>query len=402
MRKGLCGKSEIRNRTSEIRNAQGLRAGDYLREAFMQHKYLPQLDGFRLIAVLLVMYGHWVQWQYPPGDLPALPAAYGVHLFFVLSGFLITRILLRAREESEQLGGKRGRSLVAFYIRRSLRIFPVYYLTVLILQLVDFPKSDELAPWLYSYTLNYYAVFNPGADLGSFIHFWSLCVEEHFYLVWPLIVLFAPLRRLPAIILTLCFCSMALRGFILYKYELWDIAQRETFCNLFPLAFGALLGWWSLYRRELSERLASRWWLPWAALLAFILLNRTAWYFQWGFYICLFDLPVFVLVCFFFVARAQERKFAGPMRLFLENGLVQYLGKITYGLYIFHMFAANLYMMIFPTVLGGKSCENMWTCAGWLLLITIGVATISWHLFEAPLNRLKERLPYVRTRKKSS
>lgn len=159
--------------------------------------FIPELDGLRAIAALLVLFLGATQVHLPAYSLgPELfelhrwiaPGAAGVDLFFVLSGFLITRILLVDREL--------GVPLRQFLIRRCLRIFPIYYLKILIVwhQLSGF----ELAA-LLTYTANFALLFTWGHCPMD--HAWSLAVEEHFYLLWPPIAVFLtsglhyPVRR---------------------------------------------------------------------------------------------------------------------------------------------------------------------------------------------------------------
>lgn len=153
----------------------------------MPPRHLPVLDGLRAVAVLLVL------WCHVPSGIPDYPAwlgvahwlvgpgGLGVEIFFVLSGFLITRILLAERE--------RAAPVRWFLLRRMLRIFPIYYLLLLIL--LPFRPLDELG-WCAVYLANLRSITSSMS--GPLEHTWSLCIEEHFYLLWPLVVAFAPLR----------------------------------------------------------------------------------------------------------------------------------------------------------------------------------------------------------------
>ncbi len=143
--------------------------------------FIPELDGLRGIAVLMVL------WVHLPMDSlgetieglrqAVVPGGVGVDLFFVLSGFLITRILLVDREQ--------GRSLRNFLIRRFLRIFPIYYLLLAIL--AAWMSWEEIVACA-TYTSNYLFLFKSRTSLLE--HTWSLAVEEHFYLLWPPVVVF--------------------------------------------------------------------------------------------------------------------------------------------------------------------------------------------------------------------
>lgn len=151
----------------------------------MTPRHVPVLDGLRAIAVLLVL------WCHVPETVPGYPewlrvARYfvgpggvGVEIFFVLSGFLITRILLAERA--------RGQPVRWFLLRRLLRIFPIYYLLLVVM--LPFRPAGEIG-WCALYLSNVQSIFWPTG--GPLEHTWSLCIEEHFYLLWPLVVAFAP------------------------------------------------------------------------------------------------------------------------------------------------------------------------------------------------------------------
>ena len=152
--------------------------------------HMPQLDGLRACAVMAVMAYHFL----PAWNLN-LGAILGVKLFFVLSGFLITGILLRSREAAENAGQSAGTTLRQFYIRRILRIFPLYYFVIGIALVLNLEPVREILPWLLTYTLNIHMA-NQGWFVDKFAHFWSLAIEEQFYLVWPWLILFAPKKLL--------------------------------------------------------------------------------------------------------------------------------------------------------------------------------------------------------------
>ena len=153
-------------------------------------KHIPALDGVRAVAVLLVICFHfWQVFTYGPYSLVGKIAMWGqtgVDLFFVLSGFLITGILLDTKGSPSFLRN--------FYARRILRIFPLYYATLLTIYLIGplfrwsawVPENQSL--WFWTYLQNLPMTFAPGHVAGP-EHFWSLAVEEQFYMVWPFLVL---------------------------------------------------------------------------------------------------------------------------------------------------------------------------------------------------------------------
>ncbi len=162
-------------------------------------KYMKQLDGLRAMAVLAVLWTHYLPEEFWLFGI--YWGGYGVRLFFVLSGFLITGILLKSRQYIIQ--GKQC-SLFAirqFYIRRFLRIFPLYYAILALAVLIAMPQVKEAIVWHISYLSNVYFALQ-GRFYGSAGHLWSLAVEEQFYLLWPWVILFLPRRwLLPTIII---------------------------------------------------------------------------------------------------------------------------------------------------------------------------------------------------------
>jgi|SRR5262249_32105957 len=141
--------------------------------------YLKQLDGLRCMACFGVLLQHWL----PPSNILQrlnVPLADGVYLFFVLSGFLITRILLDCRDHADARESTRGRVLVRFYIRRALRLMPLYFLVVIVTASLSVTGARDALPWHLVYGSNVY-YFVRGGFNGPTSHFWTLSVEEQFY-----------------------------------------------------------------------------------------------------------------------------------------------------------------------------------------------------------------------------
>src|SRR5436309_834307 len=158
---------------------------------------MPQLDGVRALAVLAVLVHHYLSAAWPVLDRAGTSLGFlGVKLFFVLSGFLITGILLEGRLADDTPEGRsRLRFLRQFYIRRFLRIFPLYYVVVALALICNIAPARQIAIWLLTYTVNiYFSIV--GEFPRHFSHLWSLAIEEQFYLVWPWCILYARQRHL--------------------------------------------------------------------------------------------------------------------------------------------------------------------------------------------------------------
>jgi peptidoglycan/LPS O-acetylase OafA/YrhL len=152
----------------------------------------PELDGLRAFAVLAVIVEHafgirWAQTRFETWS----PGNVGVRLFFVLSGFLITGILLSGRRDAEDTGASKRSVWTAFYLRRSLRIFPLAYAAIALACIAGAPTIRQHLGWYVTYTENFLFArqysFEPPLS-----HFWSLAVEEQFYLIWPVVMLLVP------------------------------------------------------------------------------------------------------------------------------------------------------------------------------------------------------------------
>ncbi len=218
--------------------------------------HLPALDGVRGVAILLVLYAHFTATEPAGAALNVFERIYfrsaqlgwwGVDLFFVLSGFLITGILYDAKGKEHYFRN--------FYMRRVLRIFPLYYgvllLVFVVIPLARTPHSldDQTAVhsslWLWCYAANigmcvHDAVMNYSHTL-EFNHFWSLAVEEHFYFVWPLLVHAFGRQSLVRICGAIIVGALGLRWMMLELDIHWMKRFFLTPCRMDALAMGALL-----------------------------------------------------------------------------------------------------------------------------------------------------------------
>ncbi len=357
-------------------------------------KYIVQLDGLRFFAVLMVMVAHWLQWQWVHPALTGFPFVHGVTLFFVLSGFLITRILLVHRDRYHETSTPIGGLFKSFYIRRFLRIFPIYYLLLFLLFAMDYKNTREVFPWLITYTSNIYQSIH-NVYIGDFNHFWSLAVEEQFYLFWPLLMLLVPPRRTHTAIMLTIIIALATKVYIYYFIHGWMANSYFTLACMHALGTGALLAWVVLYRPALADRLARPVWLYMMAGVYILLLGlqikfKLAWYKE------MVDEFLFAVTAGFVILRASRNEFTFIAKRILEHPFVVYSGKVTYGMYVYHLFVPALFYYIAPRI--GLSVSNKYTLFVAFYLLTLLVAHLSWKFIESPINNLKSRAPYLKKR----
>lgn len=347
---------------------------------------MPQLDGLRCLAIAGVLVHHLL----PVGEYFPPTGMLGVCGFFVLSGFLITRLLLAARERIDTGRDTRRRQLGVFYARRALRIFPVYYAFLAVLLVAGTSFIDVRWPWHAAYLSNWHFTFEyvPGQRLGGMDrHLWTLSVEEQFYLVWPIWLLLSP-RRLVVPGLMLAFLAgpswRALAMFYLDKPGVW--AEWPTPANLDLLAGGGLLAvaW---------GRASKRWWqalflfgLP-GVVMACVWMHVESLVPWWKWFATFNRLAI--AICFAGLVGIAAHGIGGVAGQLLTLRPVVYVGTISYGMYLFHVLAAEVVRRVLPEL----------EPAGWLvgllaITLTIVAATTSWHLFESPINRLKRKVPY--------
>jgi peptidoglycan/LPS O-acetylase OafA/YrhL len=359
----------------------------------MKKTYMKQLDGLRAFAVIFTMVTHFTPSR--EGLLALVPWGWmGVRLFFVLSGFLITAILLRTRPEQG-----RGEALRIFYCRRFLRIFPIYYATLFLTALVNIRPVRQTFFWHLAYLSNLYAAVRLPVD-SPVTHFWSLAVEEQFYLIWPCLMFFLPRRYLlKAMIAAVCIGpAMRLLGIMIH----FEPSGIGPFAFLDTLGMGAILAYF--WDQELGNPEAARKFSRislWIGLPSFVLLfaaqyKQVQWLgMQWLGFPVFFDLAL----AFFFVwlVSSAAHSFHGPVGALLECKPINYLGRISYGVYILHAFmpVALFYVLKFSHFpLPEHSVARFLV----LVAMSIGVASASWHFLESPINNLKRHFEYERPR----
>ncbi|HEU0012631.1 MAG TPA: acyltransferase [Longimicrobium sp.] len=342
---------------------------------------IPVLDGVRALAIAIVVAAHVA----PLAGGAPIAGDLGVTLFFVLSGFLITRLLLAE-------WGERGRvSLRDFYARRVLRIFPAYYVFLAVWYAASVAAGDAPSPAAVlsalTYTLNYLQAFHGQAAPGV-AHAWSLAVEEQFYLLWPpvLVLLLARggRRRAAAALVAAVAVVGAWRTYAVWGTELGPGYAYNAFDTRFDaLAAGCLLAV-AAGHRWLGRAAAavSRWsWLP-LVTLALLFLPPVAMplRLRYGPGLTL-DALLFAVLIVQMVMLADR----GAWRVF-SSAPVRFVGTISYPLYLYHVLAVSAAARLALPPAGRVAAA---------LLLSIAAACASYYIVEKPFLRLKTRFARV-------
>lgn len=353
-------------------------------------QYYKQLDALRFFSVLMVMIAHWVAWDTSNEFIRSFHWGNGVIFFFVLSGFLITEILYKQKLEIEKGNSSFYSSLKNFYFRRTLRIFPIYYLLIIFLFFVNYKNTREIFPYLISYTSNILQA-NTTSYVGDFNHFWSLAVEEQFYIFWPVCLLLIPKKHLLKFILVTITLSVISRmAFIYFMPDKWMAAGYLTNNVMFALGIGAMLAYFKQEKTILFSKISKSIWLtPFMIMFYLFSLFIIAHHFPVSFMVFIFDEFVFCILSAVIISRAVGNGYQFLGKIILENKYLSHLGQISYGLYLYHLFAIPTFWDYISPALDLHSSKKITI---WVLyfIFTWLAAEISYSLIERPFNSLKK------------
>ena len=355
--------------------------------------YFPNLDGLRFFAFLFVFISHSVIfiWQRAYflviGDL-------GVSFFFVLSGFLITYLLFFEKENSGHI------ELSSFYLRRILRIWPVYFIVLfigiifskLVFTGLPFVTTFDTASifWYLGFLSNFWIINHAGTST-ILVVLWSISVEEQFYLVWPVILKIIKKRFIPIFLYLLIIIAVIFR---IVNSANYNMISYSTFSIMADLAMGALFGYISFNLPNLRDKIANS-------------LTKRKVIYIYTIFIALFLIRIYtyliiprslryisasilpVLFSFIFAFIIFEQNYS-KNSFFKASSLktISYLGRISYGLYAYHMIAFTLiFSILLKLEIQSKILVTIFSFS-----LTILVSHVSYKYIEQKILKLKERI----------
>ncbi len=341
---------------------------------------VPSLDGLRALAVGLVLNAHaaasWKSFVFWPDWLLPISGSTGVDLFFVISGFLITLLLLRERARTGRI------SLAAFWVRRALRILPAFLTYLAVVALLAAMHIVQVTGKDWAYALTYTVNFHTGPP-WIFGHLWSLSIEEHFYLIWPVLLMWLGPRRATVFLVAVLVLSPALRFAMWYRWGESALMNKTTPFRLDALAAGCLLAFACFSARGPDLlRLTRRWaWPGVLAALGLHVLSRLLWAgggktpFEAAFVRPLDAAGLSLLVL---CSVAAPRSLLG---LVLNLAPLQAIGILSYSLYLWQQ------PFLWP-----QGADLYWCCrAPQNLLFAVAAASASYYIVERPFLRWKHR-----------
>ncbi len=369
--------------------------------------YFSGINGLRFLAALAViithvellkeMFGFKGNWKNPIiFNLGGL----GVCFFFVLSGFLITYLLLAEKEKKGHINIKQ------FYMRRILRIWPLYYL-IMLLGFFILPHFSQIQiPFLqkdfadhYNTNLALYLLILPNLAFSMFPavphigQAWSIGVEEQFYLVWPWLI-----SRTKHVVRTLVIITISLilfkvlillLGHYFYQSSWYIPLKRFVAMSKFEcMAIGGIGGYYMFSGNKLLNLIYNKHLLNASILLIPVLIFFTPDLLQDGIHI------VYAFLFLIIILNVAN----GSVKLNLENSLCNYLGKISYGIYMYHLMIIPIVLYVVKHVLGSNNSVLFNICVYTLsVLATICVAGFSYKFIEEPFIKLKSRFTIVKS-----
>jgi peptidoglycan/LPS O-acetylase OafA/YrhL len=374
----------------------------------MSKTYFPNLDGLRTLAIIPVFWVHTLGFPQPQANITnyfwvfgvkIIPSAHlGVVLFFVISGFLISYLLF---EEKEQKGSI---SIINFYKRRVLRIWPLYFFVLFMgfillpylnkLLIEDAPFSSKNIPydnlWQYFLFLANYDLIANHQTTPILTVLWSVSIEEQFYLFWPILIKFFNKKQLGLLFLSIIIASL------LWRWKFSDSINYyyyHTFSCIFDLCMGATVAYLVFYYHSFAKRIQELnkliIWLVYLLGIGGMYLPHIL---KLGGYKIIVDCAT---VCFFAFVVLEQNFAKNSIFKVGQSRTLSSLGKYTYSFYCLHLIAIFIFvgtLKFFKLEVLPKTTFSLVIQLVGSLGVTFVFSYISYHYIERPFLRLKNRM----------
>ena len=344
--------------------------------------YYKQIDSFRFFAAFAVLTSHWLHTNAFVKNLHL--GGMGVDFFFIISGFLITYQLLMLKESVDADRFGRLKALGNFILRRGLRIFPLYYLVLILATVLNKNEIRDAFFYNVSYTSNFYFIAVQKWN-SIFSHFWSLSVEEHFYIVWPIILLFINRNKIYAFSIAVILFSIAFRYVIFTNTFDYFSVHIHTLACLDLFMYGGILACFLRFKPDSFTRIFSirslRFFVVAGILLniAIMYLNPDNLVYTWVFFRASFG-----FLCAFLVGHLVIG-FKGLAAKVFENKWLTLGGKLSYAIYLVHSFVPGMLLGLKRLELGTYTMFLMY------FIVTVVISYALHYLVEQPVRRWGDR-----------
>jgi peptidoglycan/LPS O-acetylase OafA/YrhL len=346
----------------------------------LNNERFQQLDALRAVAIGVVMLHHYI-------SPPILLSGFGVTFLFVLSGYFATNTLLKLRKRMDDGRSEMGGAVKDFYMRRYLRICPMYFLVLLLTALFNVDGARDSLPWNAFFMANIQTVVTQQWN-GRFSPMWSLSFLEQFYLIWPFVVLTLPRRWFVPVLL--CFTAVGplwrvwcyVGGLSPIDWTVWPLSSCDS------VGCGALLAMARLGGVGVKVLPRMMWVARWFGIPVMLYLavakgfHVQPWYTE-------IVVPLAAALAFACLAEKASRGYGGLVGKVLNNELMAHIGRMSYSIFLIHTFTE---LLLPHTGVLGQILDTNWKVFI-LIPLTVLLASMAWSWIERPIQDLRRRMP---------
>ncbi len=364
-----------------------------------QFKYVNGLNTIRFIAVILVIIGHWgIYYERGTVQFDAIRVLipwgkFGLAFFLVLSGFLISSVLFKARRDMAEGDSKPG-IIKNFLMRRALRLLPAYYFMIILLYLLGYAAVHE-HPWYYLMHISNILIYRIQTN-NPLIHLWSLSVQEQFYLILPWFILYVPEKALKYVI----YGAIAI-GLGTKYYTMFVLNKPFTFLFfhfLDCLGLGVLYAYYMYIGKKEKFESAIKFMLPVLIYLGWQMAAR----FKGTVFGVIYERSMWSMMGLGIIIWTINNKNQLLNKYFFENKVMNYFGKISYGIYLYHYPIGSYFDYYFDSYKASHHLPFILTNFIFIYVVkfclVLLVASLSYNYLETPIIELKKKFNYLKNK----